>query len=132
MTKDEKALLIRKLLYYIGKFSEKVYEEFIKIKEISKAYMLFLSNGKIKEEKNSKDTWLNSNEFYMMSSMLGYDKDGNPFKDRDKPSYRDEMKTMLLLQRKILNIKDELNGTGYGLIFLSKISLHSKKIDSKI
>ena len=121
LTKDEKALLIRKLLYYIGKFSEKVYEEFIKIKEISRAYMLFLSNGKIEKNKNGKDIWFDPNEFYMMNSMLGYDKDGNPNKDRDKPSYRDEMKAMLLLQRKILNIKDELNGTGYGFVFLKEL-----------
>ena len=42
ISKEEKALLLRKLLYYIGKFSEKIYTEFINSKEISKTFFIFL------------------------------------------------------------------------------------------
>ena len=118
-TKDEKALLLRKLLYYIGKFSEKVYDEFIKIKDISKAYIIFLLKGKIDK---GKPAHLISNQFYMMSSLFGYDSDGNPIKEeRSKEDYHEELNTMLLMQHQILNIKEELNGTGFGLIFLKEL-----------
>ena len=46
-TKKEKALIMRKLLYYIGKLSEKIYEEFIGIKEISEALYILLLNDKL-------------------------------------------------------------------------------------
>ena len=118
-TKDEKALLLRKLLYYIGKFSEKIYDEFIKIKDISKAYFIFLLKGKIDKEKPAH---LAANQFYMMSSLFGYDSDGNPIKEeRSKEDYHEELNTMLLMQHQILNIKEELNGTGFGLIFLKEL-----------
>ena len=42
ISKEEKALLLRKLLYYLGKFSEKIYTEFINSKEISKTFFIFL------------------------------------------------------------------------------------------
>ena len=45
LPKEEKALILRKLLYYIGKFSEKVYEELIQVKEIFEAYKLYLSKA---------------------------------------------------------------------------------------
>ena len=41
LSKEEKALLIPKLLYYISKYSEKLYKEFINRKEISSAYLIF-------------------------------------------------------------------------------------------
>ena len=119
--KDEKALLVRKLLYFIGKFSEKVYSEFINIKEISKAYCLFLLKGKIDKTKDRNSIWYNSEQFYMINSILGYDTDGDPKEEKENPSYRDEMKAVLLLQRKVLNIKEELNGTGYGFVFLKEL-----------
>ena len=120
-SKDEKALLVRKLLYFIGKFSEKVYSEFINIKEISKAYCLFLLKGKIDKTKDRNSIWYNSEQFYMINSILGYDTDGDPKEEKENPSYRDEMKAVLLLQRKVLNIKEELNGTGYGFVFLKEL-----------
>ena len=120
-TKDEKALLIRKLLYYIGKFSEKIYNGFINIKEISHAYFIFLLKGRIDKGKNkSKYLHYNTN-FYMMNSLFGYDDDGDPIEEKDKRSYHDDMKAVMLLQHKVLNIKDELNGTGYGLLFLKEL-----------
>ena len=121
LTNDEKALLVRKLLYYIGKFSEKVYEEFINIKEISNAYFLFSKKGKIDKKKDKASAWLNSENFYMMNSIIGYDTDGNVIKDKESSSCNDEMRAMLLLQHQILNMKDELNGTGYGFVFLKEL-----------
>ena len=121
LTKDEKALLVRKLLYYIGKFSEKVYQEFINIKEISNAYFLFSIKGKIDKKKDKASAWLNSENFYMMNSILGYDTDGNVVKDKENSPTQDEMRAMLLLHHQILNIKNELNGTGYGFVFLKEL-----------
>ena len=63
LTSDEKALLVRKLLYYIGKFSEKVYEEFINIKEISDAYFIFKTKGRIDKEKDKTSAWINAQNF---------------------------------------------------------------------
>ena len=77
LTSDEKALLVRKLLYYIGKFSEKVYEEFINIKEISNAYFIFKTKGKLYKEKDKTSAWINAQNFYTMDSIIGYDVDGN-------------------------------------------------------
>ena len=118
-TKEEKALLLRKLLYYIGRFSEKIFDEFMKIKEISQAHYIFKLKGKIDTEEDSR--YSNANEFYMMTSFLGYNEDGKYIRGDEEPAYREEMKSVLLLQRKILNIKDELNGTGYGLVFLREL-----------
>lgn len=121
ITKEEKTLFLRKLLYYIGKFSEKAYEEFINIKEISQAYIKFLAHGKIDKKKDKSMVWYNSQQFYSTSSFLGYDADGNYKLDKKNFSYKEEMNAVLLLQRKILNMKNELNGTGYGFIFLKEL-----------
>ena len=121
LTSDEKALLVRKLLYYIGKFSEKVYEEFINIKEISDAYFIFKTKGRIDKEKGKTSAWINAQNFYTMDSIIGYDVDGNVINDKEKTSYNDEMRAMLLLQHQLLNIKNELNGTGYGFVFLKEL-----------
>ena len=125
LSKEERALLIRKLLYYIGKFSELIYEEFLKIKEISNAYILFLLKGKIrkKEEKSKGSAWLEANNFYMLNSLFGYDEDGNPKKEEKSDSaFRDEARAMMLLSHNILNIKEELNGTGFGYVFLKELN----------
>jgi len=124
-SKDEKALLIRKLLYYLGKVSERIYEEFIQIKEISQAYLKFKLKGRIYEGKsiNKKaEAWCEANKLYMMNSTLGYDQDGNPEKEKEPDPNRDEMRAMLLLQHcSVLNIKNELNGTGWGYVFLKEL-----------
>ena len=75
-TMEEKALIIRKLLYYIGKLSEKIYEEFIEVKEISQAHFIFLMNGKL--DKSNDNINLYNDHFYGFGSILGYDYDGNP------------------------------------------------------
>ena len=121
-TKDEKALLMRKLIYYLGKFSEKIYEEFIKIKDISKAYFIFLLKGKIDKHKKKSVYFDYSNQFYMLSSLYGYDSDGEPIEEeKNKEEYHEEMKALLLMQHQILNIKEELNGNGIGLLFLKEL-----------
>ena len=122
LTKEEKALLIRKLLYYIGKFSELVYDEFLKIKEITNAYIILILKGKLnkKERKTKSSAYLEANNFYMMNSLLGYDEDGNPIKE-EKSKFRDEACAMMLLHS-VLNIKEELNGTGFGYIFLKELN----------
>ena len=124
-SKDEKALLIRKLLYYLGKVSERIYEEFIQIKEIAQAYLQFKLKGRIHEGKsiNKKaEAWCEANNLYMMNSTLGYDQDGNPEKEKEPDPNREEMKAMILLQHcRVLNIKNELNGTGWGYVFLKEL-----------
>ena len=124
LTKEEKALLIRKLLYYIGKFSELVYDEFLKIKEVKNAYLILIFKGKL--DKNDKKTkhsaWMEANNFYMMNSLLGYDDDGNPVKEEKSDSkFRDEAKAIILMQS-VLSVKEELNGTGLGYVFLKELN----------
>ena len=85
LTKDEKALLIRKLLYFIGRFSEKIHEEFLQVKEIFQAYNLYLLKGKI--NKGYKANNSDFIDFYMFSPLLGYDEDGKPDKNRDLAIY---------------------------------------------
>ena len=121
LTKDEKALLLRKLLYYIGKCSEKIYEEFIRTKEISKAYFIFKLKDRISKDISKGRRWCKANEFYMMNSLLGYDEDGNPKKEKETNSYEDEMKAVFLKHR-VLDIKNELNGTGFGFIFIKELN----------
>ena len=121
LNKDEKALLIRKLLYYIGKFSEKIYKEFINFKEISKAYNIFSEKGKIEKDENERNKSFNAQRFYTISNFFRYDADGNPQEEKNELPYREEMKAMLLSQHQILNIKNELNGTGYGYVFLKEL-----------
>ena len=124
LTKEEKALLIRKLIYYIGKFSELVYDEFLKIKEVSNAYLILILKGILKknEKKTNHSTWMAANKFYTMTSLLGYDADGNPEKEEKSNSkFTDEARAMILLHC-VLNIKEELNGTGLGYVFLKELN----------
>ena len=122
LSKEETANLIRKLLYYIDKFSKKCYKEFLKIKEVSNAYFLLILHKKI----NTNQTFMNKedeiyhliNKFYMMNSMIGSDEEGNPIK---KSSFAEEASILLMMQENVLNIKDELNGTGLSFIFLKEL-----------
>jgi len=135
-SKDEKALLIRKLLYYIGKVSERIYEEFIQIKEISQAYAKFKSKGRIHENnyRSRKENALcEANNFYMMNSTLGYDQNGNPQKEKESNPNREEMMAAMLKQHcSILNIKNELNGTGWGYVFLKELKKLSEMYTNSI
>ena len=118
-TKKEKALIMRKLLYYIGKLSEKIYKEFIGIKEISEALYIFLLNDKL--NKCNKNINLYDHQFYTLGTFLGYDHNGNNKDGEKEPYYREEMRALWLLQHKLLNIEKELNGTGYGFVFLKEL-----------
>ena len=118
-TMEEKALIIRKLLYYIGKLSKKIYEEFIEVKEISQAHFIFLMNGKL--DKSNDNINLYNDHFYGFGSILGYDYDGNP-EEEEEPAYREEMRAIMLSRHKLLNIEKELNGTGYGFVFLKELN----------
>ena len=119
LSKEEKAHLLRKLLYFIGKFSEDVYNEFIKIKEISQAYLLLTIKGIIDKTRNRNSIYLEANKFYMINSLLGYDEDGNP-KKKDS-DMREDISAILLLGHILLNAKEELNGTGFGYVFLKEL-----------
>ena len=68
---EEKTLIIRKSLYYIGKFSEKIYEEFIKVKEISEALYIFLLDDK--SDKSNKNININMliDRFFSTSYVFG-------------------------------------------------------------
>ena len=117
---EEKAHLIRKFLFYIGKFSDAVFDEFLKIKEISLAYLLIKLKRNIDKKKDKYGGYLSANNFYMFTSHFGYDEDGNPKKEEYTES-GEEMHTLMLLSQNSLNIKQELNGTGYGLVFLKEL-----------
>jgi hypothetical protein len=56
----------------------------------------------------------------MSTANFGYDEDGNP-KPETPSETREEMHTIMLLSQNCLNIKQELNGTGYGLVFLKEL-----------
>ena len=60
-------------------------------------------------------------QFYMASSMLGYD--GNPEESKDKSSFKEEANAMLLLRGNIVNIKEELAGNDFGFVFLKELKL---------
>ena len=120
LSDKEKAHLIRKLLFYIGKFSDAVFDEFLKIKEISLAYLLIKLKRKIDKKKDKHGGYLAANNFYMFTSHFGYDEDGNP-KPEESSETSEEMHAIMLLSQNCLNIKQELNGTGYGLVFLKEL-----------
>ena len=120
LSDEEKAHLIRKLLFYIGKFSDAVFDEFLKIKEISLAYLLIKLKRKIDKKKDKHGGYLAANNFYMFTSHFGYDEDGNP-KPEESSETSEEMHAIMLLSQNCLNIKQELNGTGYGLVFLKEL-----------
>ena len=120
LSDEEKAHLIRKLLFYIGKFSDAVFDEFLKIKEISLAYLLIKLKRKIDKKKDKHGGYLAANNFYMFTSHFGYDEDGNP-KPEESSETTEEMHAIMLLSQNCLNIKQELNGTGYGLVFLKEL-----------
>ena len=121
-TREENALIMRKFLYYIGKLSEKIFEEFIKVKEISEAHFIFLTNGKLdKNNKNIDTIDMNNVLFFTIGSILGYDIDGNLEVEEEEPFYREEMREIMLSKQKLLNIENELNGKGYGFVFLKEL-----------
>ena len=120
LSKEEKAHLLRKLIFYIGKFSDTIFEEFLKIKEISLAYLLIKLKKNIDKKRDKVSGYFEADKFYMFTSNFGYDNDGNP-KPEEPTAESEEIHSMMLLSQNCLNIKQELNGTGYGLVFLKEL-----------
>ena len=121
LSKEEKAKLMRKLFQYLEKFSKRCYDEFLRIKEVSRAYSLLKSKGKIYD---NNDTFFQHKadymfEFYMMDNSLGFDYDGNPLKEVSPVVER--LNPMLFHITNALNITDELSGRGNGYVFLKEL-----------
>ena len=109
----EKIKLIRNFLYRLKLFFKKCYEELLNIDKIKYADKIL--KNKLGTSYNEKD-W---NEFYLSSKMLGYNPNGTVNKDFVK---NEKTNVCVLLEDKIkLNIKNELNGTGAGLIFVKEL-----------
>jgi len=109
----EKIKLIRNFLYRLKLFFKKCYEELLNIDKIKYAEKIL--RNKLGNTYNEKD-W---NEFYISSKMLGYNPDGTVNKNFEK---KEKNNLCVLLEDKIkLNVKNELNGTGAGLIFVKEL-----------
>ena len=116
----EKIKLIRNFLYRLKLFFQRCYEELMNLDKIKHAYKLL--KNKISGQYNEKD-W---NEFYLSSKMLGYNADGTVKKDNKK---NEKTNLCVLLEDKIkLNVQNELNGTGVGLILIKELSNFSNMI----
>ena len=126
----EKIKLIRNFLYRLKLFFKKCYEELLNIDKIKYADKIL--KNKLGTDYKEED-W---HEFYFSSKMLGYNPNGSVNKDYVK---NDKINMCVLLEDKIkLNIKNELNGTGAGLIFVkelrnfSNMFLYAKGIFEKV
>ena len=126
----EKISLIRHFLYRLKLFFQKCYTELINIDKIKNAFKILKKNtsGQYDEKE-----W---NDFYISSKMLGYNPDGSVKEDNKKI---DKANVCVLLEDKIkLNVQNELNGNGAGLIFVkelrnfSNMILYSKGVFEKV
>ena len=119
LTNKEKAELVRKLLFYIEKFSRDCYKEFLNIEHISNAYLLMYLNKKVDANDDRGKKCYLINKFYMMNSIIGVDEVGNP--EKKTLAFQDEANAILFLSSNYLDIKEELNGTGFGYKFLKEL-----------
>ena len=127
---EEKIHLFRKFLFYVEKFTDNCYKQFLEIKEINDAYKLLLSkydkNKKNKEEENEKK-FLEKllNQFNLMNKLIGCDEKGNIIIDNEKNDAEkrfDELNfKSVLFTSCILNLKQEFEGKGYGYSFLREL-----------
>ncbi len=116
----EKIKLVRNFLYRLKLFFQRSYEELMNLDKIKHAYKIL--KNKISPQYNEKD-W---NEFYLSSKMLGYNADGNIKEDNKK---NEKTNLCVLLEDKIkLNVQNELNGTGAGLILIKELRNFSNMI----
>ena len=120
LSKNDKANLLRKLLNTIKKFSECCYDEFLKVNEVSNAHFLLSLNENINDKDHIASLLIH--RFFSINSFIGADEDGNIVKDYSEhiEKYQDSANIMFL-QTNILSIKDELNGTGNGYVFLREL-----------
>ena len=121
LSKEEKAHLIRKLLFYVGKFTTACYNQFMEIDEIKEANTLISRRkDKNKKEEDDKKEIINLiKQFHALNDIISCDKEGNPIKS-NIPFHEENCKT-LLFSRCILNMKKEFEGTGYGYTFLREL-----------
>ena len=116
----EKIKLIRNFLYRLKLFFQRSYEEFMNLDKIKHAYKIL--KNKISVQYDEKE-W---NEFYLSSKMLGYNDDGTIKKDNKQ---NEKTNLCVLLEDKIkLNVQNELNGTGVGLILIKELRNFSNMI----
>ena len=105
----EKIKLVRNFLYRLKLFFKKCYEEFMNIHKIKNAY---ISLKKTLNNIYDENEW---NEFFTLGKILGY---------IDNVSLKEEFKNKknFTIKNKIkLNIINELNGTGAGLILIHEL-----------
>ena len=105
----EKIKIVRNFLYRLKLFFKKCYEEFMNIHKIKNAY---ISLKKTLNNIYDENEW---NEFFTLSKILGY---------INNVSLKEEFKNKknFTIKNKIkLNIINELNGTGAGLILIHEL-----------
>ena len=121
LSNEEKAHLIRKLFFYIEKFTNNCYEEFLEIKEIKEAYQLLNPTKILNNSKLDETTLINKliNKFHFLNDLIGCDSEGNPL---NNISFEEEInnKTYLFTSC-ILKKKEEFKGTGCGYVFLREL-----------
>ena len=105
----EKIQLVRNFLYRLKLFFKKCYEEFMNIPNINNAYITL---KKILNNIYNEKDW---DEFFILSKILGYTDNDILIKDIKKK------KKMTIKNRIKLNIINELNGSGAGLILIQEL-----------
>ena len=122
LSKEEKAYLMRRFLFYLEKFTDNCYEQFLEINEIDKAYKLMSSKiaaSKIKgKEKEITDKLIN--KFHFLDKIIGCDSEGNQIK-KNKDDLDDLNLKTLLFTSCTLNQKEEFKGKGCGYSFLREL-----------
>ena len=105
----EKIKLVRNFLCRLKLFFKKCYEELMNIPKIKNAYITLKKT--LNNIYNEKD-W---NEFFILSKILGHSDNNLLIKDLKNK------KNILIKNRIKLNIINELNGTGAGLILIQEL-----------
>ena len=113
---------MRRFLFYLEKFTDNCYEQFLEINEIDKAYKLMSSKiaaSKIKgKEKEITDKLIN--KFHFLDKIIGCDSEGNQIK-KNKDDLDDLNLKTLLFTSCTLNQKEEFKGKGCGYSFLREL-----------
>ena len=125
LSNEEKAHLIRKLLFYIEKFTNNCYEQFFEIKEIKEAYNLIITKNLIDIKENNEKEIINKliSKFYFLNNIVNCDSEGNPINNDNKNTNNfDEVNNKtVLFSSCVLNMKEEFQGTGYCYTFLREL-----------
>ena len=122
LTNEEKAHLIRKLFFYLEKFTNNCFEEFLEIKEIKDAYELLNPKNMLNNIKEDEKTLINKliNKFHFLNTLIKCDSEGNPLNNSSTIDEDINFKTFLFTSC-ILNKKEEFKGTGCGYVFLREL-----------